>query len=488
MPPTPRRGQRVLAGVVALAMFGGAVALASGAFRGSPPAFTAPDDAAVLRLVAGDLDPEMSLSYGGRSAASFTNSYCWNQSNGPQKCADVVPPSPFPADAFLPVTVGTTFVIENPDGADPVTLTIGPGVDPTTVPESPTAIEDLSSLDPGRYVLSVVATWDGRGSNITTYFALEMVDEGAADDVLVATMRAPADGSVPELSLEYRGEEASFPGAGRWNDEPVAVVMMLFVFEPRLEPGAAIRIEGDATSVDVALRGHFPDGRPLPTATPIDVSSGEGVLPRQAGGYLLEVTGRWPNGHVGYSVAVTIGHADEPEPSPLPPVTENVVPDLVGLGLGDAEKLLEQAGLQVRLVVRPIADVAAGLVASTDPAPGTRLDPGSVVELRVSGTHFPLDGYLTGLACSSEDMMPFGKIPDVIGGGDEALIRSNVVGLRDRDVLTRAEGIAATYQLSRDSRALAVIHVEGPIDVQGESIHLPTIEGIACRGSGIGGV
>ena len=183
---------------------------------------------------------------------------------------------------------------------------------------------------------------------------------------------------------------------------------------------------------------------------------------------------------VAIEIAITIGDPPTSTPSPLPSVEPGIVPDVVGVGEGDAFKVLSQAGFEATSTYEPTPGVAAGIVVSTEPAPGIQLDAGSTVRLVVSGTSVALDGYLTELACSEPDMMPFGHTGPYVLPAGEAFVRGNVVGIRTTDELGQIgipgdwQGVP-TWEVTRDGAATAVI--DGT-----------TLEGIACRGSGIGGV
>ncbi len=620
MPPAPARGQRVLAGVVAFAVFGGAVALAAGAFGGddAPPLGTDPEPA-VITLIAGDNAPEMTLTFGGRSAGSLFDSRCWNQTNGAQGCDDVVEHEAFADADFLAVPAGTTFVLENPDGAEPVDLRLEEGALPKdTGNEASIALEDLAELDLGRYVLSVQASWARRGENITFHFALEIVDavpdpaggvlratldapedgsmpdlvlsyggvtedffaqggewpgvtgfdepllhftptlargtvlqiDGDADDVqvwveavdeddrltgaktsldvsggaavlpsgvtryqleiwgswsegaagyfvrirvggpetsepppvtdeLLVTLDAPNDGSLPTFSLSYGDDEMAFGACdGRWNDVPLGCRLLLLYFDARLEPGTLLRIAGDADEVTGETTLMWPEGGLAPSDA-LDLTSGSALLPTEPGTYLLSLTGHWLLGRAGISVAITIGDPPRAELSPTPAIEPGIVPDVVGVGEGDAYKLLFQAGFEAKSTYEPTPGVAAGLVVSIDPDPGSALDPGSTVRLVVSGISLALDGYLTELACPSGDMIPFAHSGPVLQPAGDAYIRANVEGVRSTDKVVQfrfdqGEQPQGLWYVTRDGDVLAVIHV-------------PTLEGVACRGSGIGG-
>jgi hypothetical protein len=165
-------------------------------------------------------------------------------------------------------------------------------------------------------------------------------------------------------------------------------------------------------------------------------------------------------------------------------VQEGIVPDVVGIGAGDAEKLLTQAGYEASVRYAPIPGVAAGIVDAVEPAAGMPARPGTVVLLRVSGTDVPLDGYLTPLACSESNMMPFAVSAN---WGPSApfddWVRTSVQGVQPDDAI----GAIALDPAKGDIQGLAVFRGSEELAVIAGSPD-SGVEGIACRGSGIGGV
>ncbi len=495
MPPSPGRAQRALAGFVAIAVFAGALLFAVNAFSGRssvPPASGADPVTFTFSVVAPGPDtngyPQATMEVGVRTIEANAGRYTWNGLHAAPSNSEIAS-----LNNWVDVPAGAPIAIEG--SADHVDGWVDSCCDESYPPPH------LSELDlehgaylPERgptpaesaYVLEFDASWP-RGSG-TFLFPIRVVpvlesspsaDPVADDFTLIATMSTPPDGSAPGLVLSYDGIKKSYPGAGRWAGEPVYVVGMLFGFDRALPIGAALQVAGDVERFEAHIAPASGEGG---WAEPIalDTSSDRLILPRDPGWYLVELDGWWPQGHMGYSVAITIGHPSEPSESPLPSVEKGVVPDVIGLGVADAEKLLSQSGYETDTRYVPIPGTAAGIVDSVTPGPGTAAPAGSRVLLRISGTDVPLDGYLTQLACSDEDMMPFAD-----EGGYQpappAYITVNVAGFLNSDELTQirfdnsAFPGAGLWQASRDGDVIAVIAV-------------PSLEGIACRGSGIGGV
>ena len=491
MPPTPGRGQRIAAAIVAFAVFGGALALAGGALDGdetSPPLGTAGPEAVLLLSATAD-GPGASLTYEGESAAVQVVSYCWS-GDGVGICVDTVMPEPFSAEDFLVIPAGTRLAIETTGDLEDLGLRLIEGSDPMEDGRRLT-VEEFSAIEPGQYVLETRATWADQIEPITHYLALEIAPSGVPSlteepsptaNGLAATLDAPDGGSAPSMTLAYRGVESpEYFGGGTWLGEEIGVLSMLQWFEPHLSPGAPFSVAGDATEVEATITAQYPDGRWEQEGTVLDLTSGLASLPDDPGTYLLSLTGRWPQGRIGFSVAITIGDPAEPRPSPLPEVTPGIVPDVVGVNEGDAGKLLTQAGFESASEYVPTPGVAGGTVVSMDPPPGTALAPGSTVHLVVSGTTVAFDGYLTPLACSSEDMMPFAHTGGVDEPAGEAYIRVNTEGITPSDELIQVTHVpgdgsgGGLWNLVREGNVLAVIDWR-------------SLEGVACRGSGIAGV
>ena len=300
---------------------------------------------------------------------------------------------------------------------------------------------------------------------------------------LVATLDAPDDGSLPMITLAYGEEEQVFTGCGgRWNGERIGCRAVLLFFGPPLESGSPLVVRGDADAVDGELAVLDQDLRHTDETIRLDLSDGSAFLPDERGSYGLSLNGAWPSGTAGLYIVITVGEPDVAEPSPLPDVEPGVVPDLVGIGEGDAFKLLYQAGLEGESAFAPVAGVANGLVASTDPAPGTRVDAGATVNLVVSGTTAFSEGTVSVLDCPYEDQMPFAHEGGALVPEGEAFIRANTIGIRDTDKVFKGEdapaGAVSTdgwWVVDRSDEILAVVDYV-------------SLQGVACRDSGIGGV
>jgi hypothetical protein len=365
------------------------------------------------------------------------------------------------------VEASTQLVGEHGDlTGDPVTLDVSAGS--ATLPPNT-----------GAYELRIEGTWD---AGTATFFVRIEVGEDLAPPAneppaLEALLDAPDDGSMPALTLSYlRHSDEYFAQGGHWPGVDGFVAPLLSFREP-LQPGTPLRVEGDADEVQVRVVQRRSDGRDG-EETEVELEAGLGFLPEEVGVYQLIITGTWPRGTASFFVDVQIGEPEVVEPSPLPESEPGIVPDVVGVGEGDAYKVLSGAGLEGVSTYEPTPDVAAGLVVAIDPPPGTQVPPGTVVQLIVSGTSTALDGYLAGLACAQENMMPFADQAGDEPAG-ELYIRLNVEGIRQSDELERLTGDDPVgyglWEVIRGDDVVAVIDFE-------------SLDGIACRGSGIGGV
>jgi hypothetical protein len=231
MPPSPGRAQRVLAGAVALAVFAGALLFVMNAFAGrsSVPPASGGDAVTFTFSIAvpgpGAIGyPQATMQVGDQAVNAWPGPYTWDGMHAsPSKDA--------PFDEWTDVPGGASIVIGG--SAEHVQGWVGTCCD-VSYPNPPPHISELDlttgaqiPTSRSRYVLEFSASWaQGSGS---FFFPIRVVSESepsptadpAADDfTMVATMSTPPDGSAPGLELSYDGIEKSYPGAGRWADEP----------------------------------------------------------------------------------------------------------------------------------------------------------------------------------------------------------------------------------------------------------------------------
>jgi hypothetical protein len=404
MPPSPRRGQRIVVVVVAFAVFGAAAALVAGAFRssGSMAAGPGPTATVVVHLDSSD-GPAAALEYEGQTAHPQIGSHCWTQ-GGTGQCVDTVL-SAFPDRSFVRVPPEASIVIDGDDSLRNTQVRLEPGADPSEIVRRSDLAAPIDRVyaATGTYVLVVSATWP-QGS-VEFFFPIEIVAPDGTPAVspdLIATLDAPADGTAPTLVLRYGDHERSFfmqggawPGVDafdlpiQWFDEPVAA-------------GSVLRIDGDANRVMAEIGA---EGASDPSD--LDVASGSVVLPTDPGSYQLTFKGVWDAGVAAFpvwihveDVAAAPSTTVEPDPSgstatgspqpstqpSAPPAnpTTVVVPDVVGLTVNEALQVLHDAGLEAVGTWSSGADttgVGEDVVVSQDPPAGTEVDPSTPVKL-----------------------------------------------------------------------------------------------------------
>jgi beta-lactam-binding protein with PASTA domain/tRNA A-37 threonylcarbamoyl transferase component Bud32 len=137
---------------------------------------------------------------------------------------------------------------------------------------------------------------------------------------------------------------------------------------------------------------NFFGGAPLrqvPNVVDRDVDEARAILERR--GFEVEVDRRRSNRREGRVLAQDPPAGDEAEEGSTVTLTvsggpgETTVPDVVDLPQSDAEELLEEAGLEVGKISPGASDeIEPGNVITSDPAPDTRVDRGSAVDLVVS--------------------------------------------------------------------------------------------------------
>jgi hypothetical protein len=129
MPPSPRRGQRLVVVVVAFAVFGAAAALVAGAFRssGSMAGGPGPTPTVVVHLDSSD-GPAAALEYEGQTAHPQIGSHCWTQ-DGTGQCVDTVL-SAFPDRSLVRVPPETSIVIDGDDTLRNTEVRLEHGADP----------------------------------------------------------------------------------------------------------------------------------------------------------------------------------------------------------------------------------------------------------------------------------------------------------------------------------------------------------------------
>ena len=200
--------------------------------------------------------------------------------------------------------------------------------------------------------------------------------------------------SVEEAQRVAGGDLEVVEGDGVESQEPIGTVV-------EQDPAAGeTAVEGSTISVDVSKGVSLPDVRGETREEAVRILEGAGFeveeeTEESSAENEGSVTEQNPRGgktaEAGSSVTITVGagpaeteaktNSPEPEPvSPEPkqtPVPERIpVPDVVGKNVEEAKQAIQNAGFAFA-VETVQSNQPAGTVVSTDPAPGTLLDPAS---------------------------------------------------------------------------------------------------------------
>ncbi|HXJ65347.1 MAG TPA: PASTA domain-containing protein [Actinomycetota bacterium] len=207
---------------------------------------------------------------------------------------------------------------------------------------------------------------------------------------LDASLEAPPDGSVPNLTLTFGSASSTFsPNVGGWGGANISSSPAQ-TFDATIDPGLPLTLTTNASGVGASLWIVDRDQSPTGQSIPLDLSSGSAVLPDQAGLYQLRIGGGWSEGKVDFSVGVTIGTPPNDWPPPVPTPSTAAVPDVVGLTLSQAQKVLTDASFESVYVVPPAGaskpEIIGGVVTAQDPAAGTETHVTTIIKLTVSTT------------------------------------------------------------------------------------------------------
>ena len=212
------------------------------------------------------------------------------------------------------------------------------------------------------------------------------VSAAASPTSLNASLEAPPDGSIPNLTLAFGSISSTFGAKdGVWPGAKISPSPAR-TFDATIDPGLPLTLTTNASKVEASLWIADRDQNLTGQSIPLDLSSGSAVLPDQAGLYQLTIAGGWPDeGKVGFSVGLTIGTPPSDWPPPAPTAT---VPDVVGLTTPQAMKVLMDAGFTSVSVAAPAgatkAEIAIrGVVTAQDPAAGTETHLTTTIKLTV---------------------------------------------------------------------------------------------------------
>lgn len=294
--------QRVVAGVVAFAVFAAAGVFAWQAFRpvGGEQLGPAPADpqGVVVNLVATERQngARGTLTSGDETSHGSIGSHCWTFPGG-TGCADAIPPSFTPTE-FVTVERGSTLTVTG--DANPVTGEIDrDGPFPFDRVDDFGTITDAIVLDQpaGRYILAFNAHFDQ--GDVPFYFPIEIV-EGAPS--LVMSVDSPPDAAhAPEATFRF-GDATSHvvaQGGSAWVGASDSIG---YGIDASIPVGTALTVQSNADDVTATIGGCCPvDPKPLTFAE--DRAT---TLPSDPGQYQLVVTTSWPEGRAEYTVYLTL--------------------------------------------------------------------------------------------------------------------------------------------------------------------------------------
>jgi hypothetical protein len=479
VPPMPGRRQRVVAGVVAFAVFGGAIALAWGAFGRSGGGATIaepgpPQEAAVFTFLAhqtdGGADPTGTMVFGDVTVEAFGTSFCWDFGGG-SMCADTIQPEFADAD-FGIVAAATPIAIEgDAESVEGHVDAAGTASFDRIRPLGTSGNSAALPSEPGRYVIEFDVTWS-QGER-SFFFPIRIVDASAPDpSILVATMSAPADGSVPGLTLtygdttkEFFAQGGSWPGFAAYDDSRQ-------VFPVAIAPGTSLRIEGNVRNWVVDVRRDD-----APESQDFGSTDGDPIPLGEPGDYLFTFKGVWAEGTVAFPVQIMVRDmATAPSPNEPSTPSSGTLPDLVGMTDQNAMKTLDDLGLAWLVAYRAV-DGERWRVVEMNPPAGSAITKGLEVRLVVATEITPLPaGAEDILACPAAEHVAFGGPHAVILPLGEAFIRGNTGGIERTDDVTQisSDWSSELWQVIRDGAVIAIVDYR-------------TLDGVACAGSGVAG-
>jgi hypothetical protein len=309
-------------------------------------------------------------------------------------------------------------------------------------------------------------------------------------DVAILTLQS---GDAPVATLTFDGVEApSQVGSYCWNqprEGGLAVNSCVYNVLTPFEPSTLLQIPSDVAvridySEDVSSSAYsFAQGvdptawgtTDIETLPPHD-PAGQVVQHWhiEPGVYVLRASTNWhgQDERIDFYFGIQVGSDVDPDGL--------VLPDLVGMGHQDASLLLEELGLEYGWSWREVPGVELGHVASTDPAAGSQLNAGDHVLLVIATEITPISDGPDALDCVEDEYVAFGGPDARIGPGADAYIRGNLGGIELSDEVVQVRstgeypGWNGTWHVIRDGLVIAVVDFE-------------SLDGVACRGSGVAG-
>jgi hypothetical protein len=298
--------QRVVAGVVAFAVFAAAGVFAWQIFRpvGGQQLGLGPADppGIVVNFVATARQngARGTLTSGDQTTHGFIGSHCWTFGGG-GGCGDTVAPSFAPGEF---VTVGRGAVLTVSGDASRVDGELDrDGPFPFDKVEDFGAISDPIVLDQpaGRYVLSLNAHFDQ--GDVPFYFPIEIVE--AAPSLVMSVDSAPDAAHAPEAIFRF-GDATSHvipQGGSAWVGASDSIG---YVIDAPIPVGSGFTVTGNADEVSATIGACCP----VDTAGSLDFAEDRTTgLPSAPGEYTLVVTATWPAGRAEYTVYLTLAES-----------------------------------------------------------------------------------------------------------------------------------------------------------------------------------
>ena len=484
--PPPR--QRVVAGIVAFAVFAAAGLLLVRTFdrdRASRLSRDTPAGTSHLVVTTAAPDDRDEISFGsitltidGVTTAGVGGSAGTTPLGEGGEAPEGYPNHTLEPADFVPLAAGSTLGIRG--DADIVETTVSVGKDlehPEVVGDNPNI---LPTLPPGYYVLRIEARWTSQTTETwkSLYFPIELAPtEGVPSDVL--RIRCDREGTTTVLTPFVA---AQVDGV-RVVVLPVGTAQPVAFREPGSDSsfGGTISADGESHSLPIAPG-------PIEVECGPDVSGFEGAARFE----VVDPAGHWADtvpacDETGTSEVVGYdGGAVEwiDEPAAIRGILRGVLPEdrvmqpLYGRDRLDRWLIVRDGDVVAVLNYFPVTDV-------TDPRGGGlgRVTGDVCRSSGIAGTVPPRDPDEDGvdLDCRAESQVAFRHHDGYLLPAGEAFVRANVPGIRSTDELVPPvegggdDGLHGVWKVMREGKAVA-------------SINYPAVDGITCRFNAIGTV
>lgn len=319
--PGPSRGQRVLAGFVAFAFFGAALALAAGAFGSGEVAIDTTQEPIVVRFEVGDDDgetPTATMSFGSATLEGFGGSYCWS-AGGSQLCQDFA--TWYDPDRSIQLPAGRPIVLEGADVEEGSLFNCCGDTEPRLI-ERLDLDHVFTPEESGTYLLSFYASWP-QGSRSFTWFVDVLENEVPQPEGQIALIRLEATRTAPTGSLSFGGFSVPVriydycwdqDGDGQqdacqsplwaegWGSEDAYLSIPVGT--------SYVLDEGGATGIEIRVSKG---GGARAVGDPVGI---EALASLDDGLHVLSISASWPQGDVEFHFPIDVVAVESPEPPP----------------------------------------------------------------------------------------------------------------------------------------------------------------------------